>query len=207
MRIVLDNREFFVFKKMVFGKNGYYFKNEDNTLADKYFSRSLGRLTDHQDGILKLLSTSTDVEALSNPPAVVNVSYIEQMEELQLFLSTHFQIEIDWDFNFFAYAERQAVNKNKKALFKHYSKKIKIYFSWDQVLALYNDFSGVGRYDKQLTNTIDEKIKTDYINSKRSWINKRLINTKKYAFLTLKKKRRHKRGFFIDGEALVSLPQ
>lgn len=208
MRIVLSNQEFFVFKDVVFGKSTYYNKNKTTTIVDKFFTKNLLRLSDSSLNILSLLESSTKIENLSNPPSLVNVSYTEQMDELQTFLSEHFDIKIDENFNFYAWTTRNSVNKNKNAFFKHYSKKIKIYFSWNQVLGLYNDFSGLGLYDFKSNETIDNKTKTDYLINKRKKIRSSTKNLKKYAYLNLKKSRntKNKRGFFIEGEELISLP-
>lgn len=211
MRIVLSNQEFFVFKENVFGKSTYYYNNAQSTLADKYFTKRLGRLPASSLEILELLESSTKIEKLSNPPSVVNVPYLAQIDEIQTFLSDHFDIKMDEDFNFYAWAERRSVDKNKRAFFKHYSKKIKIYFSWDQVLGLYNDCSGLGLYDYKSNQTIDDETKTEYLKTKRRRMRDSTKNIKKYAYLTLKrgrntKGRKNKRGFFIDGEKLVSIP-
>jgi len=211
MRIVLGNQEFFVFKDKVFGKSTYYYNNAQSTLADKYFTKNLGRIPASSVEILELLESSTKIESLLNPPSVVNVSYIAQMDEIQTFLSDHFDIKIDGDFNFYAWTTRRSIDKNKRSFFKHYYKKIKIYFSWDQVLGLYNDCSGLGVYDFNCNQTIDDETKTEYLKKKRRSMKDSTKNLKKYAYLTLKKSRntknrKNKRGFFIDGEALVSLP-
>lgn len=209
MRIVLNNQEFFVFKNIIYRKSQYYYNNADTTLADKFFSTSLYRVNTDSIKILELLSSSTKITTLHSKPEVVQVGYISQMEELQTFLKENFEIEMDYDFNFYAWSTRNSKNKNKKSLFKNYNKKIKIFFSWQQVLSLYNDHSGIGTYDFNSTKTIDDQAKTEFLKKKRLKINNLTNNIKKYVYLNLKKKKstkNGKRGFFIESDKLVRIP-
>ena len=209
MRIIIEEEEFFVFKNIIYNKSIYYYNNEKTTLVDKFFSLSQFRKSDTAVKVLTIIISSPLIEDLTKEPAVVKVSYIEQMEELQSFLLKHFDIHMDYDFNFYTWTTRYSRNKNKNALFNKYDKKIKIFFSWKQVLSLYNDKTGLGANDFETINyeeNIDNYTKYKHIKEKRRKMKNSTTNLKKYVYLNLKKKRKGKRGFFIDRESLVSLP-
>lgn len=187
MRIIINDEEFYFFKKIFYKTSViYYYNNDSTTLADKYFSTSNFRLSNYTKEILNILTESSEAPDLISPPSVINVSIEDQFLELETFLANNFGIYIDDSRRFYAKISGYG------GLFNFDAKLKTIYFSWQEIIQLYNS---PHRY-------LERSIKSLYIKNKYK-LTKDL--NKKYVYLNLKRKKGGK--FIVESERLVALPR
>lgn len=204
MRIILNNTEFFVFKELYYFQNRsvFYYQNQHTTLVDKYFNKNTPyRLSASTVQILDTLIKSPIIPELIQEPKVVNCSLYEQLDELKGFLSTYFKIFIDDRNRFYQINKKMGgFKRNKKngMLKIEKDKNIVTYYSWQDMIQLYNNsYSSIVNF-----NTIENKnLVRLYKNI--PFLDNGLTYRKKFQYLNLK---RTKKGFKIDSDVLVTLP-
>lgn len=202
MRIIINSQEFYIFKDLFYRRPIYYYNNENTSLADKYFEFSDFRLDDNTKKIVHMLMNSTEAPELIQKPTEIKVSKEEQYEELKSFLKDNFDIIEDERGRFYGETSIYVKNKNKHAFFSSYRKKKRIFFSWEEVLQLYNTSIKYIQI-KDISNNKKLSKKT-FIMTKVSSINRQGNLKKKYVYINVKKTK--KRGIICDSETVVTLP-
>lgn len=201
MRIIINSQEFYIFKDLFYRRPIYYYNNEKTSLAEKYFEFSDFKLDNNTKKIVHMLINSTEAPELIQKPKEVKVSKEDQYKELKSFLKDNFYIIEDERGRFYGETFIYVKNKNKHNFFSSYRKKKKIFFSWEEVLQLYNTSP---KYI-QIKDISNKKLsKKTFIMKKVSLINRQGNLKKKYVYVNLKKTK--KRGVICDSETVVTLP-
>ena len=123
---------------------------------------------------------------LLKEPKEISASLEEQLEDLLSYLKNDFNILMDERNRFYT------ITNAETKMFQSTPRKLKHFFSWDEIIQIYNTPHSF--FERTFNNNI-------YIRNKYKNLNKL---TKKYVYINLKKMK--SKGFEVDSNIVVSLP-
>ena len=184
MRIVIEKKEYFIFKNCFYSSPNIYYK-KNNTIIEKYLKKE----NKSNNKIIDMIIKSTSIPKINKEPEIISISVEDQLNELKLFLKYYFNVEMDERNRFFYKKTKTIIKESETFLFKEIDEVI--FLNWKDIINLYNANN---------VNFINNKYLKDKYENIPTLEEKYM---KKYVILNLKKS---KKGFFIENKYLITYP-